>query len=148
MRKKLLVVVAVVAMTVAGASPAVANDDFELQAKNLVDTTNTLPCGNVDLDIATEGWFQLHQNQEGNGIRVTTFRQSSTYTNPETGETLVIQNVGVARVYFDGSGEFTHAEVAGHSHLPGGSGNLIYGLQDPSGPFAVGHEVSPCEQIG
>ncbi len=146
--KRLLVVTAVIATAVAGASPAIA-DDFELQAKNHVDVTpEPLECGTVDLDIAVEGWFQLHQNQEGNGVRVTTFRQTSTYTNPNTGDTLVIQNVGVARVYFDEAGDFTHAEVAGHSHLPGESGNLIYGLQDPSGAFAVGYEVSPCEQIG
>lgn len=148
MRKQLLLVVAVGAMAVAGASPAMADDDFELQAKNPVDETDTLPCGAVDLDIAIEGWFQLHQNQEGNGIRVTTFNLTLTYTNPDTDETLVIRNVGVARVYFDEAGDFTHAAVAGHSHLPGESGNLIYGLQDPSGAFAVGHEVSPCEQIG
>ncbi len=144
--KKLIVFGAVTAMTVLAALPATADD--ELQVRQFVDRTDSLDCGTVVLDIAIEGWFQLHQTQEGNGIRVTTFHQTSTYTNPDTDETLVIQNTGVARMYFDDHGSFTHAKVAGHSHLPGESGNLIYGLQDPSGEFALGHEVSPCEEIG
>ncbi len=142
--RSLIVIGTVAALVAALALPASA----EQKIKEPVDATDTLDCGTSVLDITIKGWFQVHQTQEGNGIRVTTFHQTSTYTNPDTAETLVIQNTGVARVYFDDEGNFTHALVAGHSHLPGASGNLIYGLQDPSGGFAVGHEVSPCESIG
>ena len=82
-------------------------------------------------------------------MTVATFHQVHTYTNPNSGATLVIQNTGVARVYFDSEGNFTHFVGAGHTHIePLDEGRLGYGLQNPVDGVLKGHQVSPCDLIG
>jgi len=146
--RRLGIAAALCASALVASGSAAAADDFELQVKNVVESTGTLTCPDAVLEVTTAGWFQLHTDGADTGIRVTTFRQTQTYTNPDSGKSLVVQSVGVARVYYDETGTFDHAEVAGHSNLTDGSGDLIYGLQDVSGAFAAGHVVSPCEVIG
>lgn len=128
---------AVTLLTVMLALPALAEVE---RVKMPAGPDTTLDCGSgLVLDVQREGWFQLNNAGEESGVRVTTFHQTHTYTNPNSGESLVIQNTGVANIS-------SEVRIAGITHLA--TGELNHGLQNLTKGTAAGRVVSPCEILG
>jgi hypothetical protein len=63
-----------------------------------------------------------------------------TYTNPNTGESVVIQNTGVAKITDQG------ARGAGIDHF--GPSSINHGWQDYQAGTVKGHLVDLCEVLG
>jgi hypothetical protein len=133
---RLLILAGVVtAFVTAMTLPALAQERVKMPA-----SPEPFDCGGgLILDVAAEGWYQLNTNGERSGVSITTWHQTHTYTNPNTSESLVIQNTGRAKITADG------ATGAGNTHF--GTG-VNYGLQDYRAGTIKGHFVDICEVLG
>jgi hypothetical protein len=135
-RSLLITVGLVVTLMAVITAPAWADNKVKIPADpTLIDCG-----GELILKDSVEGWSQVNSTGGRSGIFVMTWHQTHTYTNPNTGESVVIQNTGVAKI--------TDQGVRGAGIDDFGQSSINHGWQDFQAGTVKGHLVDLCEVLG